>query len=141
MDNIITVYDAGRRFGQRHKKKFRGWWMGVCSCRRKFKSIIIVKPFCAGAIFSGYAVQPSFSPNGQFLTCGDGEGQLWFWDYRTTKVRGERPCQAKRHTHSYDLYICFRCTENSVHTKMDLQLSASGIPTIQAVWCRVAGMA
>ncbi len=23
---------------------------------------------------------------GQFLTCGDGEGQLWFWDWRTGKV-------------------------------------------------------
>ena len=34
---------------------------------------------------SGYACQIGFSPNGKFITSGDGLGMIHFWDWKTTK--------------------------------------------------------
>ena len=39
-----------------------------------------------GHTTAGFACQPTFSPNGKFLASGDGDGTLWFWDWKTTKV-------------------------------------------------------
>ena len=41
-------------------------------------------------VFTGHTNQGfgsgiSFSPDGQFITTGDAEGKLWFWDWKTCK--------------------------------------------------------
>ncbi|PWY96848.1 WD40 repeat-like protein [Testicularia cyperi] len=35
---------------------------------------------------AGFACQPAFSPDGKFLSSGDSEGNLVFWDWKTTKL-------------------------------------------------------
>ena len=35
---------------------------------------------------AGYACQPGFSPDGRYVYSGDGEGRLWFWDWKTCKA-------------------------------------------------------
>lgn len=61
LDNQIVTYTSGSRI-RGHKKRF------------------------TGHICAGYACQVNFSPNGQFVISGDGDGRLWFWDWKTTKV-------------------------------------------------------
>jgi pre-mRNA-processing factor 17 len=62
MDNTLQVYACGEKIGRVSKKVFKGH------------------------ITAGYACQPSFSPDGHFLSSGDGEGMLWTWDWRTGRV-------------------------------------------------------
>ncbi|KND01868.1 uncharacterized protein SPPG_03658 [Spizellomyces punctatus DAOM BR117] len=62
LDNQIVVYSAHDRFRMNRKKAFRGH------------------------LVAGYACQPSFSPDGRFVTSGDSEGRVWFWDWKTCKV-------------------------------------------------------
>lgn len=38
-----------------------------------------------GHLVAGYACQPGFSPDGQYIMSGDGEGKLWFWNWKTGK--------------------------------------------------------
>jgi len=59
MDNNIVVYSAGDRVSLNRKKHF------------------------AGHVTAGYACQIAFSPDGRHITSGDGEGTLWFWEWRT----------------------------------------------------------
>lgn len=59
MDNNVVVYSAGERVALNRKKAF------------------------AGHVTAGYACQLAFSPDGRHLASGDGEGQLWFWDWRS----------------------------------------------------------
>ena len=33
-----------------------------------------------------YACQVGFSPDGRFVLSGDGEGKLWFWDWKSHRV-------------------------------------------------------
>jgi pre-mRNA-processing factor 17 len=61
LDNTIVTYQCGDRVRQIKKKTFRGHNN------------------------SGYACQIGFSPNGQFLASGDGQGKLHFWDFKSTK--------------------------------------------------------
>lgn len=62
MDNTLVTYTCGDKVAQMKKKTFRGHNN------------------------SGYACQVGFSPNGQFVASGDGQGKLHFWDWKTTKV-------------------------------------------------------
>ncbi|KAG0044263.1 pre-mRNA-processing factor 17 [Gryganskiella cystojenkinii] len=62
LDNQIFVYGAKDRFRQNRKKLF------------------------SGHMVAGYACQPSFSPDGRYLSSGDSEGNLWVWDWKTCKV-------------------------------------------------------
>lgn len=59
MDNSIVVYSAGESVSLHRKKRF------------------------TGHITAGFACQVGFSPDGHHLVSGDGEGQLWFWDWRS----------------------------------------------------------
>ncbi|KAG7378967.1 WD repeat-containing protein 25 [Phytophthora pseudosyringae] len=56
----------------------------VYSARDKFK--INRKKVFKGHQSAGYACQIGFSPNGQYIMSGDGEGKLVFWDWKSTKM-------------------------------------------------------
>lgn len=62
LDNQILIYGTRERFQLNKKKRF------------------------AGHIVAGYACQVNFSPDGRFVMSGDGEGKMWFWDWKTCKV-------------------------------------------------------
>ncbi|KNA13557.1 hypothetical protein SOVF_115590 [Spinacia oleracea] len=62
LDNQILVYSTSDRFQLNKKKRF------------------------AGHISAGYACQVNFSPDGRFVMSGDGDGKMWFWDWKTCKV-------------------------------------------------------
>ena len=61
LDNQILTFNSGTRV-KPHKKRF------------------------SGHINAGFACQIGFSPNGQYLMSGDGDGRLWFWDWKSSKV-------------------------------------------------------
>ena len=61
MDNKVVIYDCKGSFKLNRKKKF------------------------AGHLNAGYACGLDFSPDGQFLASGDGEGKLWFWNWKSCK--------------------------------------------------------
>ncbi|RLN95225.1 hypothetical protein BBJ28_00007952 [Nothophytophthora sp. Chile5] len=56
----------------------------VYTARDKFK--LCRKKVFKGHASAGYACQLGFSPNGQYLLSGDGEGKLVFWDWKSTKM-------------------------------------------------------
>ncbi|KAJ1644086.1 hypothetical protein J3B02_002871 [Coemansia erecta] len=62
MDNRIVVYNAVGRIKAHRRKEF------------------------TGHLTAGFACQPSFSPDGKYLTSGDSEGQVWCWDWQSTRV-------------------------------------------------------
>ncbi|KAJ1896183.1 hypothetical protein LPJ66_004146 [Kickxella alabastrina] len=62
MDNRVVVYSAGDRIKPHKRKEF------------------------SGHLTAGFACQPSFSPDGKFLTSGDSEGQVWCWDWQSSRV-------------------------------------------------------
>ena len=62
LDNTIVVFQAGNKFAMQKKKKF------------------------TGHIVSGYACEMAFSPDGQFMVSGDGNGSLFFWDWKKHKI-------------------------------------------------------
>lgn len=61
MDNTIVTYACGEKVKLMRKRVFRGH------------------------VNSGYGCQVDFSPNGQFVISGDGQGKLNVWDWKTTK--------------------------------------------------------
>ena len=42
----------------------------------------------AGHTIAGYACEPHFSPDGRFLSSGDGQGNMVFWDFKTGRIHG-----------------------------------------------------
>ncbi|CEQ43099.1 SPOSA6832_04997 [Sporobolomyces salmonicolor] len=61
LDNQIVLFGADT-FKQNRKKRF------------------------AGHTIAGYACEPHFSPDGRFLSSGDGQGNLVFWDFKTSRI-------------------------------------------------------
>ncbi|KAL5723752.1 hypothetical protein ACHQM5_007109 [Ranunculus cassubicifolius] len=68
LDNQILIYSTRERFQLNKKKRF------------------------AGHIVAGYACQVNFSPDGQYVMSGDGEGKCWFWNWKTCKVSRTLKC-------------------------------------------------
>eukprot|EP01007_Sphenomonas_quadrangularis_P002798 NODE_473_length_1445_cov_181.657593_g354_i0.p1 GENE.NODE_473_length_1445_cov_181.657593_g354_i0~~NODE_473_length_1445_cov_181.657593_g354_i0.p1 ORF type:complete len:423 (+),score=129.53 NODE_473_length_1445_cov_181.657593_g354_i0:29-1270(+) len=63
LDNQILIYSVKEgKFKLQRKKKF------------------------SGHVNSGYAVQCGFSYDGRFLHSGDGDGNIWLWDWKTCRV-------------------------------------------------------
>ncbi len=62
LDNQIVVYQGRDRFAQQKKKKFTGHQV------------------------SGYACDICISPDGQFICSGDGNGKLYCWDWKRSKL-------------------------------------------------------
>mmetsp|Transcript_20439 Transcript_20439/g.30711 ORF Transcript_20439/g.30711 Transcript_20439/m.30711 type:complete len:613 (+) Transcript_20439:259-2097(+) len=62
LDNQIAVFQAQNRFIMQRKKRF------------------------AGHQVSGYACDIAFSPDGQFIMSGDGNGKLCFWEWKRSKM-------------------------------------------------------
>lgn len=63
LDNQIVIFGADT-FKQNRKKRF------------------------AGHTIAGYACEPHFSPDGRFLSSGDGQGNMVFWDFKTGRIHG-----------------------------------------------------
>ncbi|KAK9108037.1 hypothetical protein Syun_024048 [Stephania yunnanensis] len=68
LDNQILIYSTRERFQLNKKKRF------------------------AGHVAAGYACQVNFSPDGQYVMSGDGEGKCWFWNWKTCKVSRTLKC-------------------------------------------------
>lgn len=62
LDNQILIYGARDKFRLNRKKRF------------------------AGHLIAGYACKPGFSPDGRFISSGDSNGNIWFWDWKTCKI-------------------------------------------------------
>jgi len=62
LDNQVVIYSTKERFRLNAKKRF------------------------AGHSVAGYACQLNFSPDGRYLISGDGEGKLFIWDFKTSRI-------------------------------------------------------
>jgi len=62
LDNKICVFQVGERFKEVRKKMFKGHMV------------------------AGYACSMDFSPEMTYLTSGDGDGKIFIWDWKTTKL-------------------------------------------------------
>jgi pre-mRNA-processing factor 17 len=76
----VTLHPSGGFFaGQSLNNQ-----IDVYTARDKFK--LCRKKVFRGHSNAGYACQIGFSPNGQYLMSGDGEGKICFWDWKSTKM-------------------------------------------------------
>jgi len=49
----------------------------------------------AGHAVAGYACQVGFSPDGKWISSGDGEGNVVFWDWRTGRIKSRLRAHSK----------------------------------------------
>jgi pre-mRNA-processing factor 17 len=61
-DNQILTYTGDAKFKPTRKKTFKGH------------------------VTAGYACGLGFSPDSRYVTSGDGEGKVFIWDWKTTKI-------------------------------------------------------
>ncbi|SCV70516.1 BQ2448_1910 [Microbotryum intermedium] len=61
LDNQVLIFGSDN-FKQNRKKRF------------------------AGHTIAGYACEPQFSPDGRYLSSGDGHGSLVIWDFKTCRI-------------------------------------------------------
>ena len=71
MDNQILCYSTQDKFRLNRKKRF------------------------TGHVNAGFAINPGVSPDGHYVISGDGEGRLWIWDWKTTKMLKRIPCHSQ----------------------------------------------
>lgn len=62
LDNQIIIFDVYGRFRVKRKKIFKGHMV------------------------AGYACQMTFSPDMSYVASGDGDGKVFIWDWKTTKL-------------------------------------------------------
>ncbi|KAH9817925.1 WD40-repeat-containing domain protein [Melampsora americana] len=67
LDNQILIYSSDS-FKQNRKKRF------------------------AGHTIAGYACEVGFSPDGRFLSSGDGNGSMIFWDWKSCRISKRLKC-------------------------------------------------
>jgi WD40 repeat protein len=70
LDNQILIYSTDN-FRQNRKKRF------------------------AGHSVAGYACQVGFSPDGKWISSGDGEGNVVFWDWKTGRIKSRMKAHSK----------------------------------------------
>jgi pre-mRNA-processing factor 17 len=70
LDNQILIYSTDN-FRQNRKKRF------------------------AGHSVAGYACQVGFSPDGKWISSGDGEGNVVFWDWKTGRIKSRLRAHSK----------------------------------------------
>lgn len=70
LDNQILIYSTDN-FRQNRKKRF------------------------AGHSVAGYACQVGFSPDGKWISSGDGEGNVVFWDWKTGRIKSRLQAHSK----------------------------------------------
>jgi len=70
LDNQILIYSTDN-FRQNRKKRF------------------------AGHSVAGYACQVGFSPDGKWISSGDGEGNIVFWDWKTGRIKSRLKAHSK----------------------------------------------
>lgn len=62
LDNQIMIFDVNGKFRIKQKKKFKGH------------------------MIAGYACQVGFSPDMSYVCSGDGDGRVFIWDWKTTRI-------------------------------------------------------
>jgi pre-mRNA-processing factor 17 len=70
LDNQILIYSTDN-FRQNRKKRF------------------------ANHQVAGYACQVGFSPDGKWISSGDGSGNVVFWDWKTGSIKSRLKCHQK----------------------------------------------
>lgn len=70
LDNQILIYSTDN-FRQNRKKRF------------------------ANHQVAGYACQVGFSPDGKWISSGDGSGNLVVWDWKTGSIKSRLKCHPK----------------------------------------------
>lgn len=70
LDNQILVYSTDN-FRQNRKKRF------------------------AGHTVAGYACQVGFSPDGRWISSGDGDGNVVFWDWKNGRIKSRLKAHSK----------------------------------------------
>ena len=70
LDNQILIYNTDN-FRQNRKKRF------------------------AGHSVAGYACQVGFSPDGKWISSGDSQGNVVFWDWKTGRIKSRLQAHSK----------------------------------------------
>ncbi|KAK4687362.1 pre-mRNA-processing factor 17, partial [Tremellales sp. Uapishka_1] len=86
LDNQILVYSADGSFRQNKKKRF------------------------AGHTTAGYACAIGFSPDGKYLSSGDGGGNVVFWDWKGGRIQ--------KRLHCHKQVVIDHCWLPNEHSKM-----------------------
>eukprot|EP01065_Artemidia_motanka_P015262 TRINITY_DN19135_c0_g1_i1.p1 TRINITY_DN19135_c0_g1~~TRINITY_DN19135_c0_g1_i1.p1 ORF type:complete len:562 (+),score=76.92 TRINITY_DN19135_c0_g1_i1:249-1688(+) len=71
MDNQVLVYSATDKFKLNRRKRF------------------------VGHVVAGYACEPGFSPDGRFVSSGNGQGELFIWAWGNTRIVKHWKCHRK----------------------------------------------
>jgi len=95
LDNTIRVFATKDRFKQLHKKVFKGETMQNSEHQKHrvthlppnwCQPVLVCYSTTAGHMVAGYACQIAFSANGRFMVSGDGEGKVFCWDWKNTRL-------------------------------------------------------